>query len=219
MFIRTAKLTKRSAVVVDATRQAPPVRIDDFSSILVTGSLSMVTAHPAWSLRLAKWLKTAVENEASVFGICYGHQILADAFGGVVGYHPKGAEIGTFTVRLNPGAHKHPLLKELPRQFPAHLAHSQSVLTAPKHTRVLARSDHDLHQILTYGEKTITCQFHPEFDSTVMEGFLSTVAGRRPKPPEPVLGLPVLETPQASSLIGRFIELTTQQAEEQKQKK
>jgi GMP synthase (glutamine-hydrolysing) len=207
MFIRTAKLGPRQTVVVDVTKYAPPKKFKDFASIMVTGSLSMVTEHPLWSIRLARWLKSAAEEQVPILGICYGHQLLADALGGEVGYHPKGLEIGTFNVYLGKGANKHPLLKDLPPEFPAHLAHSQTVLVPPKQAKVLAHSAHDPHQILSYGEKVITFQFHPEFNTAVMAGFLRTVGPS--KVPGPGLGLPVLETPLASGLIRRFVELAS----------
>jgi GMP synthase (glutamine-hydrolysing) len=210
MFIKTAKLSPTRSWVVDATKRSPPGDLKAFSSVIVTGSLSMVTDRPIWSRRLAKWIVKAVDGGAAVLGVCYGHQLLADAFGGQVDYHPSGLEIGTFTIKLEKGADKHPLLKKLPQEFPAQLSHSQTVLTPPKGVRILARSEHDPHQILAYSEKVVTCQFHPEFSPAVMESFLKSVADReRHTFPRPNIGIPVKQTPHASELIELFVNLST----------
>ncbi len=37
------------------------------------------------------------------------------------------------------------------------------MLVPPPGATVLASSDHDAHQILRYGPKTLSVQFHPEF--------------------------------------------------------
>ncbi|WP_415248078.1 glutamine amidotransferase-related protein [Thauera sp.] len=44
----------------------------------------MVSDHADWSERLGQWLKTCVDAEVPVLGICYGHQLLAHALGGRV---------------------------------------------------------------------------------------------------------------------------------------
>ncbi|MEZ4555438.1 MAG: gamma-glutamyl-gamma-aminobutyrate hydrolase family protein [Caldilineaceae bacterium] len=57
----------------------------------MTGSHSMVTDRAAWSERSADWLRAVVAAEWPVLGICFGHQLLAHAWGGVVG---PGIEMG-----------------------------------------------------------------------------------------------------------------------------
>ena len=74
------------------------------SCIVVTGSSSMVTDREPWSEQTAQWLRRAVEADAPILGICYGHQLLAHALGGVVGDNPQGREVGTVEVALRPEA-------------------------------------------------------------------------------------------------------------------
>lgn len=79
----------------------PPDRID---GVVVTGSPAMVSERADWSERAARWLAGVVREDAvPVLGLCYGHQLLAHALGGVVGPNPHGREMGTVEVALHTG--------------------------------------------------------------------------------------------------------------------
>src|SRR5690625_6734079 len=81
-----------------------------------------------------------------MLGVCYGHQLMAAAFGGHVDFHPEGRESGTLAVRLTETGRADALLGTLPERFYAHLTHAQSVLEAPSDAQVLAFNDHDANQ-------------------------------------------------------------------------
>ena len=166
----------------------------------------MVTDREPWSERAAAWLRLAMADNVPVLGVCYGHQLLAHALGGAVGWHPAGKEFGTHTITLAPEAASHPLLAGLPQTFPANLSHSQSVLTPPPGARVLAASSHEPYQILAYSERTLTLQFHPEFTGPIMQAYVD-YAATQPKGHRPVnLGEPVQDTPQARQVLQNFID-------------
>ena len=73
----------------------------DYAGVLVTGSGAMVTERLDWSERTADWLRDAAEAGRPLFGICYGHQLIAHALGGQVDYNPRGREMGTVPVSLH----------------------------------------------------------------------------------------------------------------------
>ena len=79
---------------------------------------AMVTERPDWSERSAAWLRDAAHAGMPLFGICYGHQLLAHALGGEVGYNPAGREMGTIGLELHPHAGDDPLFAGLPRAVP-----------------------------------------------------------------------------------------------------
>ncbi len=89
------------AQIVDVTRGAALPEPAALSGVVITGSHAMVTEKRPWSERAAVWLKGAVEAQTPVLGICYGHQLLAHAFGGQVADNPRGRDIGTVEFTLN----------------------------------------------------------------------------------------------------------------------
>ena len=137
----------------------------------------MVTERAAWSERTAGWIRDAMDAELPLFGVCFGHQLMAHALGGRVDYLPGGREIGTQTISLLDPAVRDALTDVLPTGFRAHTTHEQSVLEAPAGTTVLARSARDPHQLLRYGSNALSTQFHPEFSADVMRAYIRRKRG------------------------------------------
>jgi GMP synthase (glutamine-hydrolysing) len=160
-------------VRVDAGEPLPaPATV---AGAVITGSAAMVTEHADWSERTAAWIRTAMQTQTPMYGVCYGHQLMADALGGTVGWLPAGREIGTRRIsrRAAVGA---PLPAPLPASFPAHTTHRQSVLAPPPGAEVLARSALDPCQLLRYGPVALSSQFHPEFTAPIMRGYIAARA-------------------------------------------
>lgn len=201
----------RAAMRIDAS-QMRVVRVDegevlpdprDVTGAVITGSAAMVTERAAWSECTAGWIRDAMDAERPLFGVCYGHQLMAHALGGTVGWLPAGREIGTEPVTLLaevPDAHA------LPPSFPAQTTHRQSVLAPPPGATVLARSQRDPHQLLRYAPNAWSSQFHPEFTPNVMRAYIEVRAGTlREEGLDPdALLADVRETETARLLLERF---------------
>ncbi|MEA4681949.1 glutamine amidotransferase, partial [Klebsiella pneumoniae] len=145
---------------------------DNQTLAVLTGSWAMVTDRLAWSERTADWIRQAVAIDMPLFGVCYGHQLMAHALGGEVAYHPGGRESGSQTITLSPWGVDDPLLSGLPATFPAHLSHLQTVTRLPEGATVLAASAHDPHQIVRYGPHAVSTQFHPEFTAPIARSLI-----------------------------------------------
>lgn len=172
---------------------------------VITGAWEMVTDHLEWSERTAEWIRQAVAVEAAIFGVCYGHQLMAYALGGEVDYHPDGIEIGTKTVSMT--TRYDPLLAGMPRQFPAQLTHMQTITHLPKYAVSLASSDHDRFQVVRYSEKVYSSQFHPEITPAILSTIIRTRAERLSGSgvcPD-TLRESLRETPEASAMLTRFV--------------
>lgn len=104
-WIRVAAgLEEHETVVVDVEHGGALPDPHAFAGVLVTGSAAFVTDHAEWSERSAAWLRQTAHDDLPVFGICYGHQLLAHALGGEVAYNPAGRESGTIELELQPQA-------------------------------------------------------------------------------------------------------------------
>lgn len=154
--------------IVRPDRGAPFPAFADVSAVVISGSWTMVTDRLPWSERTGAWLREAFQVGVPMLGICYGHQLLADALGGTVGDNPKGLEMGLLPVTLAAEAKNDALLGSFPSQFAAYLTHQQSVLVPPVGARVLATSQFDDCQIIRYSDRVLSSQFHPEFTADTM---------------------------------------------------
>ncbi len=207
-WIRVAAgLEADDAVVVNVQAgETLPTR-DGFAGTIITGSAAMVTERHDWSERSAAWLRDAAQDGMPLFGICYGHQLLAHALGGEVGDNPAGREMGTIDLELHPHAGQDPLFAGLPERFPAQATHLQTVLRVPEGATVLARSSQDHVHAFRWGDRAWGVQFHPEFSATHMRGYVNarrdalSREGRCPKG----VARGVSATPQARHVLRRFV--------------
>lgn len=76
---------------------------DNQTLAVLTGSWAMVTDRLAWSERTADWIRQAVAIDMPLFGVCYGHQLMAHALGGEVAYHPGGRKAAAKPLRCRHG--------------------------------------------------------------------------------------------------------------------
>lgn len=136
-----------------------------FSGVLVTGSPASVLDREPWMRAAGERLRAAVEDGVPVLGVCFGHQLLADALGGVVERNPKGREIGTVALEL---LADDPLLDPEHRPFTVNMTHVDTVLEPPPGARVVARTALDPSAVVRFAEDAWGVQFHPELDSEVM---------------------------------------------------
>lgn len=147
--------------------------LPDFSQIrcaIITGSPAMVTEHLDWSETLAEWILKAHQN-IPLLGVCYGHQLIAYALGGVVDYNPNGREIGTVVASK---VIDDPLFYGLDSQFEVQTTHSQSVIRLPGTATLLATTQLDPHHAFKIGNNTYGVQFHPEFSARTIQHYLVT---------------------------------------------
>ena len=140
--------------------------------LVITGAHEMVTDGAPWMDLVCDWLRQLVEQRVPILAICYGHQLLAHALGGQVGFNPRGREVGTVTVRCTESARHDPLFSILPESFPAQSSHAQSVMTLQTEAVSLASSDQEPIHAFRIGRIAWGVQFHPEFSETVMRCYV-----------------------------------------------
>lgn len=141
---------------------------DHFSGAIITGSWAMVTDMLPWSEVTAEWIRQAHKDSLPLLGVCYGHQLITHALGGLVGNNPTGSERGLQLIELCGDYENDPLLKYMPKHISAWLSHQQTVLSPPEGAKVLAFSAQDSCQIIRYSDTTFSVQFHPEFTLDIM---------------------------------------------------
>jgi GMP synthase (glutamine-hydrolysing) len=198
----------RSALnVVDIRAGDPLPSASECHGVILTGSHAMVSHHEPWSEAVAAWLPGIVAAEVPLLGICYGHQLLAHAFGGEVGDHPEGKEIGTVDVALERSASDDPLFSRMPPRFRAHATHTQSVLRLPDAAVLLASNAFEPHHAFRIGRRAWGVQFHPEYDVELMAAYIDGQAETLEATGRDLDAIhrTVAPTPEATELLRRFL--------------
>jgi GMP synthase (glutamine-hydrolysing) len=196
--------------VIDIQNGTPLPSAKECSGVVVTGSHSYVTERLHWSEKIAEWIPSLIKAEVPFLGICYGHQLLAHALGGKVGFHPGGEEIGTVDIQLLPDCSADPIFYTLPHEFPVHVTHSQTVLSLPQRAVRLAGNAFETNHAFRYGRCAWGVQFHPEYNIDIMKSYILNqaadlkAAGRNP---EEILTT-VKETPESAEILKKFSQLT-----------
>ena len=194
--------------VIDVQAGEALPSVMEVAGAVITGSAAMVSERAPWSEATAAWLRSAHAAKVPLLGICFGHQLLAAALGGEVGYHPQGPEAGTVTVHTTAAAASDPLLSALPASFAANVIHWQSVQRLPAGAVCLAHNAFEPHHAFRHGSAW-GVQFHPEFNAEAMTRYLAQLA---PLLDKAQLSLPALQqnvaaTPHAAALLQRFATL------------
>lgn len=140
----------------------------EIAGVVVTGSASSVAERASWMLRAERWLTELVAGDVPVLGVCFGHQLLGQALGGLVRENPRGREMGT--VRLTP-SEPDPLLDGIGDRV--NMSHRDSVVELPSAARLLATTALEPRAALRFARRAWGVQFHPEFDREVMREYIT----------------------------------------------
>jgi GMP synthase-like glutamine amidotransferase len=138
--------------------------------------------------RAKNLISYALAEDIPLLAICYGHQLVANMYGGDVDNDKEQSKFGSYEVQLTEAGKGDLLFKDMPESFIAQYAHNDSVTKLPAGATLLASSKGCRFSALRYGKKAYTTQFHPEvtrFDDLPVE---------------------YRESAEASKLIGLWIE-------------
>jgi len=156
--------------VVDIVTEVPPDP-GEVAAVVITGSPASVPDREPWMKRAEAWLCAVVAAGTPTFGICFGHQMLAQALGGEVQRNPRGREMGTVPVECF-GHAASPIFTDVPARFLAQVTHVDSVVRLPPGAEPLARSEIENYQAIRFAEACYGVQFHPEIDEDVMRAYV-----------------------------------------------
>lgn len=144
--------------VVDGAPLPDPGRLE---GAIITGSPWGVYDDPPWIPALKAFVRSAYAVKLPIVGVCFGHQIIADALGGDVRKSPKGWGVGRHTYDITA---TRDWMIDPPRSFSLVASHQDQVISPPPGALTLARSAHTDHAMLAYEDAPfMSVQGHPEF--------------------------------------------------------
>ena len=138
---------------------APLPDIEGLEAILITGSSAGVYDEFEWIAPLEEFVRTAQQKKLPMVGVCFGHQLIAQALGGTVRKSEKGWGLGRHVYDVAPG---NGLIEGT--RIAIACSHQDQVITPPAGARTILSSDFTPYAGLLYaGGTTLSVQPHPEF--------------------------------------------------------
>lgn len=155
-----------------ASRGEFPANLDNYTGLLLTGSPCSVHDNQDWIARLVKLVQKADRKRLRIIGSCFGHQLLARAFGGEVGFNEQGWMIGNYRVHIG-GDYDW----MQPRSKTTGLYHfnQERVTRLPESAIAFAQTDEYDAFAMTIGEHIMSFQGHPEQPRRAMFNFLAAM--------------------------------------------
>jgi GMP synthase-like glutamine amidotransferase len=137
-----------------------PASVTECDGWLITGSRHGAYEDHPWIPPLEDFIRNAYAARVPLVGICFGHQIIAQAMGGRVERYPEGWAVGAtdydfdgHTLRLNAW-------------------HRDQVTQVPPMAQVIAANSFCANAALLYDDRALTVQAHPEFRPEFINGLM-----------------------------------------------
>ena len=146
--------------VYDVEQGQYPMDIDEVDAYLITGSKSGVYDDKPWIATLMVFVRELHRRRKKLVGICFGHQLVAQALGGRVEKSPKGWGMGLHTHRFHNAPSWH---DQDDMALDILVSHQDQVLEVADDAHVLAGSDFCENAVCQVGDHILTFQGHPEF--------------------------------------------------------
>ena len=153
LFIRLLGKHDFTFEVFDVVDMVFPDDVTAKDGWLITGSKHGAYEDHAFIPPLEAFIRKAYAAAVPMVGVCFGHQIIAQALGGTVVKFPGGWAIG------------HQKYDWLGDRISLNAWHQDQVITAPDDATVVASNDHCANAALIYGDRAFTVQAHPEFEN------------------------------------------------------
>ncbi len=144
----------------DAQREEYPGDIDEYDAYLITGSKSSVYDQDPWIPPLIEFVNLLHARQKKLIGICFGHQLVAEALGGKVEKSSKGWGVGVHTHAFTETPVWH---DGKSHEFNILVSHQDQVVRKAEGSVVLASSAFCENAVCQLGNHILTFQGHPEF--------------------------------------------------------
>jgi len=148
--------------VYDVQHGNYPNSLNECDAYITTGSKASVYDGDAWIDVLEKFLIEINDHNIKLVAICFGHQLIAQAFGGSTEKSSKGWGVGVHTNRIQT---KPAWMDPALQQFNVLVSHQDQVTRLPEEAQLIAGSEFCPNGMFQLGNNILTMQGHPEFNA------------------------------------------------------
>jgi GMP synthase (glutamine-hydrolysing) len=129
---------------------------------LISGSRSAVYEDEKWIRDLEAFIRLAAEASIPMFGVCFGLQVIATAFGGVVERSERGWGGGVHTMKV---LERRSWIADSTEFVSLIMSHQDQVVRLPTGASVVGSSDHCPNFLVEFAPGVVGIQGHPEFEA------------------------------------------------------
>lgn len=137
-----------------------PANIDECDAYITTGSRHNAYDTDPWIEKLKAFVREIDTAKKKCLGVCFGHQLIAEALGGKVERSEKGWGIGVAEFEIKEPL---PLMAGPGSTFKILVSHQDQVTKLPKSASLLASSNFCPFGAYAVGNHILSMQGHPEF--------------------------------------------------------
>jgi GMP synthase-like glutamine amidotransferase len=177
-----------------------PDRPEVCDAYLVTGAAAGVYDGEPWIAALLDFLRVA-RGRTKLVGVCFGHQAMAQAFGGEVIKSPKGWGVGLQTYEV---AERQPWM-DAGASFSLAASHQDQVVRVPADAVVVAGNDFCPLAMLAYGADAMSLQPHPEFAPAYSTALIEGRRGDRIPDAQAAAAIETLKQPDDHERVAGWI--------------
>jgi GMP synthase-like glutamine amidotransferase len=189
-------------VVYDVAAGVLPQAAGECDGYLITGSSAGVYDDLPWIEPLKGFLRAA-KGQAALVGVCFGHQIMAEAFGGRAEKSERGWGVGLQTY----GVSGHPVWADASPTIAAPASHQDQVTVVPPAARVIAGNAHCPNGLILYDDQpAFSIQLHPEFDPAYAAALIEARRGSRYSDAQADGAIASLAAPNDRARLGGWID-------------
>jgi len=143
----------------NVTHNVFPQSLNIFDGIIITGSPASANDKDLWVSSLINIIKKTAQLNTPLFGSCFGHQVIAKAFGSEIVKNPDGWSLGLAETNV---VRRETWMTGLETNTLLYSAHTEQVAELPNGAELLFKSEGCDVAGFTLGNNIFTTQYHPE---------------------------------------------------------
>lgn len=149
-----------------------PESIDLCDGYLITGSKFSAYEDLPWIHRLKALIQEIHKAELPMIGVCFGHQVIAEALGGKVEKFDGGWGVGIHQYTIDQP--QPDVIPDSQKTLSINAFHQDQISVLPEGAKPFASSPFCEYAGVVYGDKILTVQAHPEFSIPFTDALISS---------------------------------------------